>query len=88
MMLALRDGVAVAETEDGMALLDEDSGEYFTLNPTAALVLRSLIGGKTPTDAAQELASEYTVDDDNARRDVEELISALQAANLLAPRSP
>jgi hypothetical protein len=87
MMLALRDGVSVAETEDGMALLDEDSGEYFTLNLTGTLVLRSLLGGQTPADAAKELTREYAIDDDSARRDVEQLLSALQAANVLAPGS-
>jgi coenzyme PQQ synthesis protein D (PqqD) len=84
-MLALRDGISVAELDDGMALLDEDSGEYFTLNPTAALVVRTLLGGGTPARAAEELAREYAVDDDSANRDVEELVTALQAANLLAP---
>jgi hypothetical protein len=87
MMLALRNGVSVAETDDGMALLDEDSGEYFTLNLTGALVLRSLLGGATPTHAAQQLTKQYAVNDDSARRDVEELLSALQTANLLAPQT-
>jgi hypothetical protein len=84
MMLALRDGISVAETDDGMALLDEDSGEYFTLNPTGALVLRSLLGGGTPAYAAEALASEYAIDENSAKRDVEELLSALRAANVLA----
>jgi hypothetical protein len=84
MMLALRDGISVAETDDGMALLDEDSGEYFTLNPTGALVLRSLLGGGTPAHAAEALTREYAIDENSAKRDVEELVSALQAANVLA----
>lgn len=84
-MLALRNGISVAELNDGMALLDEDSGEYFTLNPTAALVVRSLLDGRTPAHAAEELTREYAVDDDSAKRDVEELVDALKAANLLAP---
>jgi hypothetical protein len=87
-MLALRNGISIAEIDDGMALLDEDSGEYFTLNPTAALVVRSLLGGLTPAHAAEELTREYAVDDDNAKRDVDELLSALKAANLLAPKAP
>ena len=44
MMLQLRDGVSAADTEYGMALLDEDSGQYWNLNPTAALALRTLLG--------------------------------------------
>ena len=35
MTLTLRPGVSTADTDYGTTLLDEDSGEYFTLNPTA-----------------------------------------------------
>jgi Coenzyme PQQ synthesis protein D (PqqD) len=87
MMFALRNGVSVAETDDGIALLDEDSGEYFTLNPTGALVLRSLLGGATPAQTAEQITTEYAVDGDSARFDVQELVSALQTANLLAPET-
>ena len=41
MTLKLRDGVSAADTDYGIALLDEDSGQYWILNPTAALALRS-----------------------------------------------
>jgi hypothetical protein len=47
MMLQLRDGVSAADTDYGMALLDEDSGQYWNLNPTAALALRTLLDGGT-----------------------------------------
>ena len=47
MALTLRPGVSTADTDYGTTLLDERSGEYFTLNPTGALVLRTLLGGGT-----------------------------------------
>ena len=40
MTLKLRDGVSAADTDYGIALLDEDSGQYWNLNPTGALALR------------------------------------------------
>src|SRR4029450_12421385 len=46
MMLQLRDGVSAADTEYGMALLDEDSGQYWNLKPTASLALRTPAGGR------------------------------------------
>jgi hypothetical protein len=79
----LRDGVFLAETDDGIALLDEDSGQYYNLNPTGALVLRKLLDGGTPDQAAKELTEEYTVDMDSANRDVKELVDALESAKLL-----
>ena len=49
MTMRLRDGVSSAETDYGIMLLDEDSGRYWNLNPTAALVLRTLLDGGTPS---------------------------------------
>ena len=60
----LRDGVSTADTDYGIALLDEDSGEYWNLNPTGALVLRTLLEGGTSTDAVQALVERYDVDVD------------------------
>ena len=62
MTLTLRPGVSTADTDYGTTLLDESSGEYFTLNPTAALVLKTLLGGGTREQAAQALTAEYAVD--------------------------
>jgi hypothetical protein len=84
MTLKLRDGVSTADTDYGIALLDEDSGEYWNLNPTGALVLRTLLEGGTSTAAAQALAETYDVDADTASRDVQDLLSGLRSAGLVA----
>ena len=83
MTLALREGVFLAETEDGISLLDEDSGQYWNLNPTAALIVRTLLEGGTPEQAAVALTNEYRADLDSASRDVHELLEALESAALL-----
>ena len=84
MTLKLRDGVSTADTDYGIALLDGDSGEYWNLNPTGALVLRTLLEGGTSTAAAQALAETYDVDADTASRDVQDLLSGLRSAGLVA----
>ena len=84
MALKLRDGVSTADTDYGMALLDQDSGEYWNLNPTGALVLRTLLEGGTSTDAAQALVERYDVDIDSASRDVRDLLGGLHSAGLVA----
>ena len=86
MTLKLRAGISTAEVEYGTALLDEDRGEYWNLNPTGALVLQTLLSGSTPDEAAQALAAEYDLDIDEAARDVEELVENLQAAGLVDDR--
>ena len=84
MTLNLRDGVSTADTDYGIALLDEDSGEYWNLNPTGALVLRTLLAGGTSTDAVQALVERYDVDADSASRDVQDLLGGLHSAGLVA----
>ncbi len=83
MTLKLRDGVSAADTEYGMALLDEDSGQYWNLNPTAALALRTLLDGGTTAQAVQQLTEQYAVDPDTANKDVEDLVGELHAAGLV-----
>ena len=84
MMLKLCDGVSTADTDYGIALLDEDSGEYWNLNPTGALVLRTLLEGGTSTDAVQALVERYDVDAESASRDVQDLLGGLHSAGLVA----
>lgn len=83
MTLRLRTRVSTADTDHGSALLDLDSGEYFNLNPTGALVLRRLLDGDSPEQAARRLAEEYAVAEEEARKDVADLIAELEAAGLI-----
>jgi hypothetical protein len=83
MTLKLRDGVSAADTDYGMALLDEDSGQYWNLNPTAALALRTLLDGGTTAQAAQELTEQYAVDADTASQDIDNLVGELHSAGLV-----
>ncbi|HEX2193089.1 MAG TPA: lasso peptide biosynthesis PqqD family chaperone [Acidimicrobiales bacterium] len=81
--MKLRDDVLVADVEYGSALLDEASGQYWSLNPTGVLVLQTLLGGGSREEAARALSDEYGADLETARRDVEELVDGLTASGLL-----
>ena len=83
MTLKLRDGVSAADTDYGMALLDEDSGQYWNLNPTAALALRTLLDGGTTAQAVRELTEQYAVDADTASQDIDNLVGELHSAGLV-----
>jgi Coenzyme PQQ synthesis protein D (PqqD) len=83
MTMELRAGVSTADTDYGIMLLDEDSGQYWNLNPTAAVVLRTLLDGGTPARAAEELTGQYAVDADAASRDVQDLVGQLRSAGLV-----
>lgn len=81
--VTLRGGVMMAETEYGLALLDEKSGEYWTLNPTAALVLETLLAGRGPDDAVQALTERYDVSAGLAQEDVDRILTELRSAGLV-----
>ena len=86
MTLTLRPGMSTADTDYGTTLLDEDSGEYFTLNPTASLALRTLLDGGTLEQAAEALTAEYAVDIGTAGQDVADLLAELRSARLVTER--
>jgi len=88
MTLKLRDGVSSADTDYGIMLLDEDSGQYWNLNPTAARALRTLLDGGAPEQAARELTERYKVDAATAGRDVRELLDGLGSAGLVEWEGP
>jgi Coenzyme PQQ synthesis protein D (PqqD) len=82
--LSLRPGVLLTETEYGMALLDQGSGEYWTLNPTAATVVRELLDGRTTEQAVATLTSRYDVSAEVAGEDVTRIVDELTSAKLLS----
>ncbi|MFI1286783.1 lasso peptide biosynthesis PqqD family chaperone [Streptomyces sp. NPDC020858] len=85
-MCTLKPGVLLTETEYGMALLDQKSAEYWTLNPTAAVVLRELLDGHTAERAAAALVERYEdVDTEVAAQDVVSIVEDLRSAGLITP---
>lgn len=83
MEFKLRNGISVAETDYGLMLLDEDSGQYWNLNPTGASVLQTLLDGGTPAEAAAGLTEQFSIDLQNANTDVEMLVGELRSAGLV-----
>ncbi|MDR7276848.1 lasso peptide biosynthesis PqqD family chaperone [Catenuloplanes atrovinosus] len=83
MTTTLRSGVLMTDTEYGVVLLDERTGAYYTLNPTAALVVRTLDEGGDEAAAAAALVTRFGVDRRTASEDVAELVGSLRTAGLL-----
>ncbi|XVV00167.1 lasso peptide biosynthesis PqqD family chaperone [Actinosynnema sp. CA-248983] len=85
MSLHLRTGVTTADTEYGVVLLDEDTGHYWQLNPTGAVVVRMLMDGRGAEDAVKALTEEFDVDEAQAAGDVATLVASLRSAGLVTP---
>ncbi|MGP9022946.1 lasso peptide biosynthesis PqqD family chaperone [Streptomyces sp. BR1] len=84
--MALRFGpdVSTAHTDYGTVLLDERSGQYWELNPTATLIIETLLAGKDEAAATDALVVEFDIDRERAQRDVSELVAELRASGLAA----
>jgi hypothetical protein len=85
MPLRLRTDIAQVDTEDGVVLLDERTGQYWQLNHTGALVLAALTEGQEPDQAARELADTFSIDPAQAHADVTAVTDQLRAAKLVSP---
>jgi Coenzyme PQQ synthesis protein D (PqqD) len=85
MSLRFHVGVAATDTEYGTVLLDGSNGDHWRLNPTGALVVRRLLAGDTPEQAATALAEEFEVSRERALTDVNALVEQLRSARLVQP---
>jgi Coenzyme PQQ synthesis protein D (PqqD) len=85
MLLMLRPDVSVTSTAAGIVLLDERSGRYWQLNRSGSVALRTLLGGGTPSQAAQQLSSSYGIAPERAAVDIGALLDALRRARLVLP---
>lgn len=62
--------------------------EIFSLNPVAALVWERLKERVSMDDLVQAIVSEFDVDPERARTDLQALIAELEECGLLAPPDP
>ncbi|MFJ3099051.1 lasso peptide biosynthesis PqqD family chaperone [Streptomyces hydrogenans] len=83
MALQLRPDIAIADLEDGVVLLDQRTGRYWQLNSSGAYTLRCILDGKSPAQAASEIAAHYGVESEVARADVAAVVEQLQSSLLL-----
>ncbi|MEV6548662.1 lasso peptide biosynthesis PqqD family chaperone [Streptomyces sp. NPDC051597] len=84
MALRFAADISTAQTDYGTVLLDERSGQYWELNPTATLIIETLLAGKDETAAADAVVAEFDIDRERARRDVTQLVGELRASGLAA----
>lgn len=81
------DRVVFRATEQGAVLLDTITGEFFGLNPAAAVVWTVLAAGADPGDAVAAVLDAFDIDETAARIDVQELLDAIRERGLIAEAS-
>ncbi|MBB1252707.1 lasso peptide biosynthesis PqqD family chaperone [Streptomyces alkaliterrae] len=83
MTVRLQSHIKVTKVEGGSVILDEQSGQYWQMNSTAATALDILLDKGSVEAAATTLAESYDVDAEQARSDVESLLASLRSASLV-----
>ena len=74
------------ELDDGTGvLLHLETKFYFTLNPTAVLVWKSLGKGASPAAIAEQLTAAFRVERDVAERDVAAILAEMLSGGLVLP---
>lgn len=81
--MKLAKNVVLCDTDHGAVLLDQGSGEYWTLNQTGALVVRLLLEGSSVDEAVDEVVELFPVDRSTAAADVADLLDQIREASLV-----
>ncbi len=82
--LSPRDGVVFQDNEHGAVLLDVTAGQFYGLNPVAAVAWAALAHTGTAEDAISAVLDRFDIDESTARTDVNGLIAEFHSRGLLA----
>lgn len=80
-------GVVACDLDNGRAILNLETSEYFRLNATAAIVWQCLEGGSTVTQIVQRVCDEFDVLVAECRDDIVTLLKELDKAGLIEKAS-
>src|SRR6267378_183858 len=72
-------------TQDGAVLMNIKGGHMITLNPTGSIIWQQLSDGRSPTQIAGRLASEFGIPPEQALADVNVFLEQLEAQHLIEP---
>ncbi|MFD9208725.1 PqqD family peptide modification chaperone [Streptomyces sioyaensis] len=86
--MRLRESAHTVLTDEGGAILDERTGRWTQLTPTASAVVMLLLAGATEDQAAVLFAERYGIGAEQATRDVRTVADTLAAQSLTAANPP
>ncbi|BBJ44118.1 hypothetical protein SSPO_068360 [Streptomyces antimycoticus] len=81
-MWQLREGAHAVLADEGGAILDERTGRWAHLTPTAAAAVMLLLASTTEDQAAEQYATRYDIGAAQATNDVRTVAHALTARGL------
>lgn len=72
----------LAVNEEGF-VFDPQTGESFTVNPSARLIIKALAAGREQSRIADELEQHFAIRHSEAQSDVRDFIEQLRACRLI-----
>ena len=83
MKYQLQEHVSLTTVDDDAVLLDLDKGHYFGLNHVGTQFLQMIEKGFGHEQVITEIAQRYTIDYNQVKDDIDDLIGQLMEQNLL-----
>jgi|GEM_PF-6488292 len=83
--LQLCSDVVINDIEDGLLVVNLETGKTWRLNRVGAVVCHGIERGSDPDSIASEVATKYAVDLATVKRDVSALIAELRKEGLVEP---
>ena len=83
--MKISEHVRTTPTQDGAVLMNIKGGSMLTLNPTGSIIWQQISEGRTATQIAVRLASEFGISEEQACADVNDFVEQLRAQQLIEP---
>lgn len=77
------DNILLNEVGVEVFLLDVESERYYSLNKIGATIYSGLVAGKSLNELTETLLTEFDVDKETLRNDIETLVTSLVSQGLL-----
>ncbi|WP_208347734.1 PqqD family protein [Pseudaestuariivita rosea] len=74
------------ELQDGWAILDMNTNQYFSLNPVGRTVWQTLTDGADFDQICKAVQDDFNVDADTCRNDIKQLLDDLERQKLIEVR--
>lgn len=81
-VIAINENALIQKVSDEMVILDADSGQYYTLNELAAIILEQLKEGADVAHVLRYVCEQYEVTEEQALNDIIEVVNTLINKNI------
>ena len=80
----INDKVVYREVDDGIVLINLESGFYYSFNGSARFIFDLLNRNRDTGEVVEKMMAEFDITDDEARKDMNEFLEALEKEDIVA----